>query len=318
VKPVRIGIIGMGHMGRHHASKALELARNGEGVELTCVTDADPERARAAASELGVEAVADPCALHASVDAVIAAVPTTHHHRVVQGALDAGCDVLVEKPISVTVAEGQSLIRQARDKACVLHVGHLEWFNAATGVLRTQFRGPRYVEVHRKGMVPTRPTDVDVVRDLMIHDIDILQQLMGEEPTRIEAVGVPVVTPYVDIANARIAFSSGCVANLTASRVAHNSVRKMRFFEGDGYLSIDFLKQSASLYRRIDAVNGVPARMEAEEFVFDPEDALLSQLRAFVRAIRERDVANGSATSALGALRTAIRVVEAIPDSAGR
>ena len=127
-----------------------------------------------------------------------------------------------------------------------------------------------------------------------------------------------MVTPYVDIVNARIGFTSGCVANLTASRVSHNNVRKMRFYQGDGYLSVDFLAQTASFYRRVYEANGVPARMEAEEFVFDPEDALLGQLRVFVEAVRRRDVANTSARSALGALRTAIRVLDAIPDADGR
>lgn len=318
MKTVRIGIVGMGHMGRHHARKALELAQRGEGVELVGVSDAQPERARSGAAEFGVRALPDSDALYKAVDAVIAAVPAVDHHKVVSAALAAGRDVLVEKPIAVSVAESESLIELAGRRGCILHVGHLEWFNAVTGVLRKRVQGPRYVEVHRKGMVSARPTDVDVVRDLMIHDIDILQQLVGDEPEHIEAVGVPVVTAYVDIVNARIGFASGCVANLTASRVSHNNVRKMRFFQGDGYLSVDFLAQTASFYHRVHEVNGVPARMEVEEFVFDPEDALLSQLRVFVDAVRRRDVLNTSARSALGALRTAIRVLDAIPDLDGR
>jgi predicted dehydrogenase len=191
-------------------------------------------------------------------------------------------------------------------------VGHLEWYNAAARVVRSQVRAPRFVEVRRLGPFPARATDVDVVRDLMIHDIDILQQVLGDEPSRIEALGVPVITDQIDIANARIVFPSGCIADLTASRVSNSPVRKMRFFQRDGFFSVDFLAQSANVYRRVTDGGAWP-RVAKQRVHFEPEDSLLTQLRAFLDAVEKREVPAASACSALGALRTALRVIEVMP-----
>ena len=163
------------------------------------------------------------------------------------------------------------------------------------------------------GPFPTRGTDIDVVRDLMIHHIDILQQILGEEPERIEAIGTQVITDEIDIANARLRFPSGCVADLTASRVSRMPRREMRFFQRDGYFSIDFLAQSASIHRRLDDACEDGPHLDVEKLELNPEDALLAQLRAFVDAARKRDAPIASATSALGALRTALRVIDAMP-----
>ena len=241
------------------------------------------------------------------------AVPTSAHFEVVRAALDAGLDVLVEKPMAATLAEAEAMLELAIRRGRVLQVGHLEWFNSALREVRGKIAEPRFVEAHRMGPFPERGTDVDVVRDLMIHDIDILQQILGEEPDRIESIGVAVLTDQVDIANARIAFPSGCVANLTASRVSRAAVRKIRFFQRDGYVSIDFLAHAAAIFHRCPGEAGRPPRFETEQLVFDPEDALLAQLEEFVSAVRTRKTPAVSGREGLRALRTALRVVEAMP-----
>jgi len=312
VSTLRIGVVGVGHMGRRHAEKALALRESGADVTLVGVADADAERARGVASALGVDAARDTAALLRRADAVVVAVPALHHFAVVRAALEAGLDVLVEKPLAASLEEGQGLLELAEQEGRVLQVGHLEWFNAATRGIHGRIRSPRFVDVQRLGPFPAQGTDVDVVRDLMIHDIDILQRILGEEPEHVEAIGTPVITDQVDIANARFRFPSGCVANLTASRVARRPRRKMRFLQRDGYFSIDFLAQSASIRRRReDGRDGRP-RVEVEKLRPGPEDALLAQLRAFVDAARKRDAPGDSAASALGALRTALRVIAAM------
>jgi len=313
LKTLRIGIVGAGHMGRLHAAKVVALRDAGANVELAGIHDLESARAREAADRLGVQAAPDSDSLYRECDAVIAAVPTVAHFEVTKAALEADLDVLVEKPIAASLPEAEALIALAEARGRVLQVGHLEWFNAATRVIRSHVRAPRFVEVRRVGPFPARATDVDVIRDLMIHDIDILQQLLGEEPSRIEALGVPVITDKIDIANVRIEFPSGCIADLVASRVSRSPVRKMRFFQRDGFFSIDFAKQSASIYRRV--VNGGEAwpSVEREKVSFEPADALLAQLRAFVDGVEKRDDPLATARTGLGALRTALRVVDAIP-----
>ena len=313
MKTVRIGIVGVGHMGRLHAEKVVALRDAGANVELAGVYDVDAARARDTALGLGVSAARDAGSLYRECDAVVAAVPTVAHHEVARSALEAGLDVLVEKPIAARLDEAEDLIAVAEAGKRVLQVGHLEWFNAAARVIQSHVRAPRFVEVRRLGPFPARATDVDVIRDLMIHDIDILQQVLGEEPSRIEALGVPVITDKVDIANVRIEFPSGCIADLVASRVSRSSVRKMRFFQRDGVFSIDFAKQSAAIYRRIVDDDQAWPRVEREKVRFEPEDALLTQLRAFVDAVEKRDDPLATARTGLGALRTALRVVDAIP-----
>jgi predicted dehydrogenase len=309
---LRIGVIGAGHMGRLHAAKIAAL-RDGEGgVALAGVVDTHLDRAERLGSSWGAPAWTEAAKLFAHADAVVVAVPTVAHFRVVREALAAGLDVLVEKPIAAALEEAEGLIEQAKAAGRVLQVGHLEWFNPALQVLAPRVRRPRFVEVHRMGPFPHRATDVDVVRDLMIHDIDIVQRLVGEEPASLEAVGVPVLSRTADIANARLRFPGGCIANLTASRVSPTPMRKLRLFQADGYLSIDFLEQSAAVLRRSLGDDGKP-RIEIEPLRFDPADALDAQLRDFLAAVRERRVGGEGTEAALRALRTALRVVAAMP-----
>jgi predicted dehydrogenase len=311
---VRLAVIGAGHMGRHHARKVAELAAANGGVRLTAVVDLALERARrAAAADPGVRVATDWRELLGTVDAAIVAVPTVAHARLVDGLLEGGCDVLVEKPIAATLAEAEKLLARARELGRVLQVGHLEWFNPAMRRVLERIRRPRFVEAHRLGPFPGRATDVDVVRDLMIHDLDIVQRLVGEEPARVESIGVPVVSDRVDIANARLTFPGGCVANMTASRVSPSPLRKIRFFQPDGYFSIDFLGHAVVIARRGEPDAAGERRVEIEQLAIDPEDALLAQLRSFLEAVATRRVEAGDAATGLAALRTALRVIDAMP-----
>jgi predicted dehydrogenase len=310
VTPLRLLVVGAGHMGRLHAAKAAR-ALPGE-VTLAGVADRHLDRAEALARELGgVRAASDPLALAGSADAAIVAVPTLAHAAVAGALLDAGLDVLVEKPIAATLAEAEALLAQARRARRVLQAGHLEWHNPALRAVRGRIARPRFVEAHRLGPFPARGTDVDVVRDLMIHDIDVLQRLLGEEPETLEAIGVPVLTAQADLANARLRFPGGCIANLTASRVSPTPVRKLRIFQADGYLSIDFLAGAVLAGRRVGAPGALG--IEVAPLAVEPGDALESQLREFVAAVRKRGDGTASAEAGLRALRTALRVVAAMP-----
>jgi len=312
VTGIRIGVIGTGHMGGHHARKIASLASAEPGLWLAGVSDIDRERADALAAELGCRAVVDFRELLPELDAAVVAVPTVRHFEIVSTLLTAGVDVLVEKPIAATLEEGERLLALAREHGRVLQVGHLEWFNAAMRTVKSRITRPRFIEAHRMGPFSARATDVDVVRDLMIHDLDILQRLVDEEPERVESIGVPVITDKVDIANARATFPGGCVANLTVSRVSPTPLRKIRFFQPDGYFSIDFLEQAVVIARRVRAEDG-EKKVEIENLSIDREDALVSQLRAFLDAVASREVPDGAGDQALAALRTALRVIDAMP-----
>jgi len=305
-------VVGAGHMGRLHASKLAGLRDAEGGVTLAGVADLEVARAEAVGREFGAPAAKDFRALLGHADAAIVAVPTVVHFEVVSEILARGLDVLIEKPIAASLAEAEALLALARDGGRVVQVGHLEWFNTALRAMAPLIRRPRFVEAHRMGPYPGRATDVDIVRDLMIHDIDIVQRLVGEEPESVEGIGVPVLSNEVDIANARLRFPGGCVANFTASRVSPTPMRKIRFFQADGYFSIDFLDKSAVILRRSIQPDGQP-KIDVEPIRFDPEDALVAQLRDFLEAVHGRRVRGEGAEAALRALRTAVRVVESLP-----
>ena len=317
VSALRIAVIGAGVMGGHHARKVRDRARSEGDVVLAGVYDMDAGRARAVAGELGAPAVEDVTKLFADADAAIVAVSAVAHYEVARRALEADLDVLVEKPIAATLEQANALVALAQQRGRVLQVGHQEWFNAALRVVRTQIDRPRFAEIHRLGPFPERGTDVDVVRDLMIHDIEILQQLLGAEPERVDAVGVQVLTDHADIANARLTFPGACVANLTASRVSASPMRKFRLFQRDAYFSIDFLAQKAMLFRRVPGPDG-NKKIEMQSLQTDPEDALAAQLDVFVEGVRRRS-AEGlpgvTGAQAASALRTALRVIDAMPET---
>jgi predicted dehydrogenase len=281
--PVRAGVIGVGALGRHHARV---WAATG-GASLVGVHDVDAARAAEVAGRHGCRAYPDVDSLLADVDAVSVAVPTADHHRLSLRALESGRDVLVEKPMTATLAEADELITAAEARGAILQVGHIERFNPATEVLLAAGKGARFIEVHRLGSFSPRSLDVDVVLDLMIHDLDIVLALDGSAPAQIEAVGVPVLTPRVDIANARLRFASGLIANLTASRVSPEKVRKFRVFSPRTYVSADFTAREAQILRLETDGDGRP-RIASERRAAPEEEPLRRQIEAFARAVRER------------------------------
>jgi len=314
MKPLRVAVIGVGYMGRFHAEKVAELARVDGSVELAAVADRHLDRARTVGDAHGVLATTELKEALAAAEAAIVAVPTAAHAELVAHALEAGLDVLVEKPIATTLAEAEQLVALAEMRGRVLQVGHLEWFNAAMRTVAARAARPRFFEGHRLGPFPQRSLDIDVVLDLMIHDVDIVQRLVGAEPLRVEALGVPVLTGRADIANARLVFASGCVANLTASRVSQHPMRKLRFFQPDGYFSIDFLESSATIGQRGAPDARGERKVTFETLQLDREDALANQLLAFVQGVRERRPLAGGGDQGLAALRTALRIVAAMPE----
>jgi predicted dehydrogenase len=280
---LRAGVIGVGALGRHHARVWAGTA----GARLVGVHDVNGARAAEVAATHGCLAFPDAGALLAETDVVSIAVPTVAHHEVARRALEQGRDVLLEKPLTATLAEADDLVRLAGERGRVLQTGHIERFNPATAVLLEAGRGARFVEVHRLGSFSPRSLDVDVVLDLMIHDLDIVLALDGSEPVQIEAVGVPVLTPRVDIANARLRFASGLIANLTASRVSVEKVRKFRVFAPRTYVSVDFAAREAQVYRLEADPQGRP-RIASENRGAPDEEPLVRQIESFARCCRDR------------------------------
>src|SRR5215213_11437002 len=251
---LRTAVIGVGHLGRQHARVHAALASEGR-AQLVSVCDLNEETARAIAAERGAEWTTDWHNLLGRVDAVSLAVPTEAHASIAYPLLEAGVHVLVEKPIARDLVEADRMIDAAHRGGALLQVGHLERFNPALAALRPHVRGPLYFEIHRVGEFPARSLDIDVVLDLMIHDLDIVQWLVGSEVevTDVRAVGIPVLTNRVDAANARLEFSSGAVANITASRVGTEKIRKMRFFQPHDYIAVDYTTRHASISSLVPA-----------------------------------------------------------------
>jgi predicted dehydrogenase len=245
------------------------------------------------------------------------AVPTPLHHAIGRAFLERGIHVLIEKPIATTVAEGRDLVELARKHECVLQVGHLERFNPAIVAAADRLKTPRFVESHRLAPFRQRGTDVSVVLDLMIHDIDLIQELVGTPIESIDAVGSPIFSGELDIVNARIRFRGGCVANTTASRISLKQERKIRIFQDDAYLSIDLQQKILTVIRKKDAAPvESPAQVAIEEESFEQGDALLAQIEAFLRSVRERSAPVVSGEDGLRALETAIRITELVQQAA--
>jgi len=243
----RVAVIGVGHLGQHHARIFAAMP----DVELVAVVDTRPGRAEEIAAKHGTTALTDMSGLVGQVDAVTIATPTASHVDVALPFVDAGAAVLVEKPIAISLGEADRLVEAASARGTVLAVGHTERFNPAVAVALPLVSAPRFVEIHRLGTFPERSLDIDVVFDLMIHDLDLLLTFVGSDVASVEAVGVNVLTPRVDIANARLRFASGCIANVTASRISRERVRKARFFQKDSYVSIDYAAQEVEAYRLV-------------------------------------------------------------------
>jgi predicted dehydrogenase len=281
--PLRVAVVGVGSLGRHHARILATLP----GASLAAVVDINRGRAEEVATAHGTRALFDARELAGQVDAVTVAVPTEVHAEVALPFLEAGVPALVEKPIARTVNEADAMIAAAARSGALLAVGHTERFNPAVAAARSLLVNPRFIEVHRLGAFPERSLDIDVVFDLMIHDLDIALSLVNAEVESIEAVGVPVLTGRVDIANARLRFSNGCIANITASRISRDRVRKIRFFQPSAYVSIDYAARKAEVWRLVKGAGPMPS-IEGGEIPVADEEPLKRELEDFLKAVRLR------------------------------
>lgn len=302
---VRVAVVGAGAFGRHH----LRVLRDSPRAELVAVVDTDQERASRAAAEFACRGLRDWRALAGDVDAAIVAVPTMAHAEVGCGLLEMGIDVLVEKPLAPDLASGRRLVETAAARGRILQVGHLESFNPAVAAARSVVRLPLFFEIHRLSVFTPRSLDVDVVLDLMIHDIDIVLSLVGLKPEEIRAAGISVLSGKVDIANARLAFPTGCIANLTASRVSTERVRKLRLFQPHQYISVDYSRQDVAVFEvRADRQIGF-RRLEVTR-----DEPLRLELEAFLESVRTRCRPLVGGQEALRALEVALGVVAKIEE----
>lgn len=309
---LRIGVVGCGAMGRHH----LRTLSGMPGCRIVAVCDTDRARATEAAEACGAEIVASPREMSGMVDAATVAVPTASHREVTEPLLAAGVDVLVEKPLAASLEDADALIALAGDRR-ILAVGHVERFNPAVTALEALADRPRFIEVDRLGEFPERSTDVDAVLDLMVHDLDIVLQLVARPIASLQAVGIPVLTDRVDIANVRIGFEEGCVANLTASRVSRETTRKIRLFQHDAYVSVDYAGRKGRVIR-LDRGDPLRPRIVSEELPVKEGDPLALEMEDFLRAVRERSAARVPAWQGRRALEAALRVRDAISRSLPR
>jgi predicted dehydrogenase len=302
---IRIGVIGVGHLGRHHARILATL----EGASLAGVVDINSARAAEIAASSGTRGMTDYRDLLGHVDAVSIAAPTELHHQIALPFLERGVGVLVEKPMTRTLAEADALIVAARASGAVLAVGQTERYNPAVAAVMPLVTSPRFIEVHRLGVFPDRSLDIDVIFDLMIHDLDLIASMIGSDVTSVEAVGVPVLTPKFDIANARLRFASGCIANLTASRISRDRVRKIRFFQPDSYISIDYAAQEVEGWRLVRR-DGARPSIEGGPLPVQKDEPLRLELLDFVTAVREQRPPLVTGEAGRAALELATRIAE--------
>ncbi|MGQ0429333.1 MAG: Gfo/Idh/MocA family protein [Gammaproteobacteria bacterium] len=306
---LRCAVVGAGYLGRFHAQKYAAIP----GCEFTGVADPSPEARARMQAELRAPAYADYRELLGRVDAVSVATPTAWHHAVARDFLKAGAHVLVEKPITATADQARDLIAVAAARGRVLQVGHLERFNPVIVAVTGELSLPRFIESTRLAPFKARGTDVSVVLDLMIHDIDLIEHMVRSGIASIDAIGAPVFTDEIDIANARIRFENGCVADVTASRISMKTERKLRVFQADSYLSIDLQQKLLTTVRKpaVTAPGAMPA-VAVEERSFEQGDALLAEIESFLGSIRagRRPVVSGE--DGLRALETATRIAELV------
>jgi len=305
---LRAAVIGVGYLGRFHAQKF----QANPDVTLVGVVDTDPRRAAEIAAEVDTKAFTDYREILPQVDMVSIVVPTQYHFAVAKDCFLAGCHVLLEKPVTQSVAEAEELIRLAEGKNLVFQVGHLERFNPAVVALKGVLNNPQFIESHRLAPFKPRGTDVNVVLDLMIHDIDILLSMVPHALKTVNSVGVPVLSDEVDIANARLQFENGCVANITASRASRETLRKMRIFQQDAYISIDFQTREIAIYRKKKGLNLIPGlpNVGMEKRSFEQGDPLRDEIDAFIVAVRNGTPAAVTGTDGRRALEAAIQISE--------
>ena len=309
MKLIRTGVIGTGYLGKFHADKYSELIES----ELVGIVDTDYEAAQTISNRLNVPAFKSYEELFDRVDAVSIVVPTELHHKIAKDFLLNGIDVLVEKPMTTTLDEADDLIETAKKNKCVLQVGHLERFNAAVLALNNVIKQPLFIESHRLAPFKDRGTDVDVILDIMIHDIDIILNIVGSPVKSIHAVGVPVVSSENnDIANVRLEFESGCVANVTASRISAKEMRKIRIFQHDAYLSIDYAAQQVEVYGKTDSDEHDTPQITYDQIDIKQGDSLKEEIRSFLNAVKSRSIPEVPGEAGKNALKVALEIVEQI------
>jgi predicted dehydrogenase len=304
VEPLQIAVVGVGHLGRHHA----RILSSMDGVRLVAVVDTKPGRAEEVASQTDTIGLTDyRQLLEGPLDGVVVAVPTEIHGEVALPFLERGIAALVEKPMAHSLAEADAMLAAAAASDATLAVGQTERYNPAVATMLPLVTSPRFIEVHRLGVFSERSLDIDVVFDVMIHDLDIILALVRSEVAAIEAVGVPVLTDKFDIANARLRFASGCIANVTASRISRDRVRKIRFFQPDAYLSIDYASQEVEGWRLVRR-DGQRPEIQGGQIPVKQDEPLRRELEDFVHALRDRrpPIVDGAAGRRALALATAI------------
>jgi predicted dehydrogenase len=302
MKKLRVGVVGVGHIGSNHARIYAELTN----AEFVAVFDIDPARATEIAAKYKVEAARSPDEFAEMVDAASVATPTSAHFSVARELLARGKHLLIEKPITENTADARSLAQLAAEKRLVLQVGHVERFNPVLSALEQRLTHPRFIEAHRLSPYPNRSTEIGVVLDLMIHDLEIILHLVNSTVENIDAVGVPVLSRGEDIANARLRFASGCIANITSSRISPERMRKIRVFQEDAYLSLDYQGQTGEIYRR---VNGQITR---DPVAIEKEEPLRQQLASFVDCALTGGEPKVSGSHAAAALELAIEITKRI------
>ncbi|MFO8084707.1 MAG: Gfo/Idh/MocA family oxidoreductase [Desulfobacterales bacterium] len=307
MEKLKVGVIGTGYLGKFHAEKYADM----EDVELVGVVDTNQKQAREVAERLKVAAYFRPEDILGKVDAVSIVVPTLLHHEVSGLFLRHDVDVLIEKPITTTLKEADALIELAESRGLIIQVGHLERFNPAVIALEDVLETPMFIESHRLSIFQPRGTDVDVVLDLMIHDIDIILNLVQSEITGIQAAGIPVITGHGDIANARLEFASGCVANVTASRISLKNERKLRLFQRDAYIAVDFANREITVIRRNgNQADSVIPGTDINRRCFTKSDALKAELASFVQSVKNRIAPEVTGSMGRDALKVALNIME--------
>ena len=315
MKKIRVGVIGAGYLGKFHTEKYAAM----EGVDLLGVVDIDEEKAAKIAGEYRTKAFKDHKDLLGKVDAVSIVVPTPQHFEISSDFLKHDVDILIEKPMTTTLEEADELIRISESKNLIVQVGHLERFNPAVVALGDIVKKPMFIESHRLSIYNERGTDVSVVLDLMIHDIDIILNFVKSDIKHIHAAGIPVISGHVDIANARLEFGNGCVANVTASRISTRNERKIRLFQRDAYISVDFANREITVVQRnVNSLEGLIPGMEIKQLCFTKGDALEAELKAFVKAVRTRETPEVTGRDGREALKIALSIMEQIQNSSIR
>jgi predicted dehydrogenase len=302
---VRVGVVGVGALGRHHARVYASLPE----AELVGVVDTHPGRAEEIAATLGTHVFSHYAGLIGKVDAVSIAVPTTLHAEIGTQFLREGIHVLVEKPIAHTLEDADRLIRAARENNCILQVGHLERYNPAVVQLREIVRKPRFFEAHRMGLFSPRSLDIDVILDLMIHDLDIISLLVQAPIAQVSAVGIAILTKRIDIANARIHFEDGCVANITASRVSMEKIRKLRLFQRQEYISLDFTRQDVAVFSLNHKAGTSIPEIVSKKLTPEKKEPLQQELSAFLCSTRGLGPVGCSGEEGRKALSLAIQIL---------